>query len=308
MDVSIGIVSYNTKELIARCLDSIFMKTKGVHFEVVIVDNCSSDGTPMMLEECFPQVTLICNNENRGFSRSVNQAFMASQGDYFFILNPDTELYGNPIYELFNFMKSHPDVGVVGPKILYPNERLHPSCWKFMTLMLAILDVFQITLYFPGNSFSKRYNYDYWKHNYIREVDWITGAAFMTRRDIYQKLNMLDEQFFIYSEDMDYCFKAWKAGYKVLFNPNAIVIHHHAKGGTQHTHVRQIDYYKSLYLYIKKNLNKPKAILFRISTMIWALVYLIIRLCKSPFLRGREHLREYLQVPLRLLLFKGNGG
>jgi GT2 family glycosyltransferase len=307
MDVSIAIVSYNTKELLARCLESIFRKTKGVNYEVIVVDNNSLDGTPMMLEERFPQVTLICNNENRGFSRSVNQAFMVSHGDYFLILNPDTELYNNAIYELFNFMESHPDVGVVGPKILYPNERLHPSCWKFMTLTVAILDAFQITLYFPGNSFSKRYHYDYWKHNYIREVDWITGAAFMTRRDIYQKLNMLDEQFFIYSEDMDYCFKAWKAGYKVLFNPNAIVIHHHAKGGTQHTHVRQIDYYKSLHWYIKKNLNKPKAIMFRISTMIWALVYLIIRLCKSPFLRGREHIQEYLQVPLRLLLFKGHG-
>lgn len=306
MDVSVGIISYNTKELLIRCLESIFSRTKGVDFEIIVVDNCSYDGTPEMLKELFPHVSLINNDKNRGFSKAVNQAFKVSTGEFFFILNPDTELSNNAILELFNFIKSHPEVGVVGPKLIYPDGKLQFSCRRFMTLWAAIVDVFQIYLYFPRNIFSKKYNYDYWKHNYIREVDWFCGAAFMTRRDIYQKIDMLDERFFIYSEDMDYCLKAKKAGYKNFIIPKAIVIHHHAKGGTQHTQVRKIDYYRSLYLYIKKNSNTPRAIIFRVSVMLWALIYLIIRLCKAPFLRKREEVKEYLRIPLRLLVLKGH--
>lgn len=307
MDVSIGIVSYNTKDLLARCLESIFLKTEGVRFEVVVVDNCSTDGTLVMLKEYFPQVRLIGNNENRGYSKAVNQAYMVSKGDYFFIVNPDTEFVNNVAFELVKFFQSHPTAGVVGPKIIYPDGRLHRSCRRFITLPIAILDVFQLGLYFPNNLITRRYNYENWDHNSFREVDWLTGAAFMTSKAIFRKVDMFDERFFIYSEDMDYCFKVQKTGYTVFFNPCAIIIHHHAQGGTQYTTVRQIDYYKSLYFYIEKHLSKVAAFTFRISTIIWALVYLVIRLCKSPFLRGRGRARDYLQIPLRLLLFKGHG-
>ena len=106
MDVSVGIISYNTKELLIRCLESIFSRTKGVDFEIIVVDNCSYDGTPEMLKELFPQVSLINNDENRGFSKAVNQAFKVSTGEFFLILNPDTEFSNNVILELFNFIKS----------------------------------------------------------------------------------------------------------------------------------------------------------------------------------------------------------
>jgi len=307
MDISVAIVHYKTKELLAECLKSIFDKTSAINFEIIVVDNKSQDGTIEMLKESFPQVKLICNYKNLGFSKAVNQAFKLSQGDYFFILNPDTEIVNNAIFELFNFMKVHPEVAVAGPRLIFPDGKVQMSCRRFMTLSVAILDVFPINAYFSGNIFLKRFNYGYWKHEYIRGVDWVTGAAFMTRRDLYQKINMFDERFFIYAEDMDYCLKARKAGYKVFFMPEAVVMHYHAKGGTQFTYSRKVDYYQSLYLYIKKNLNSFKAIIFRISVVVWAFIYLIIRLIETPFLtREKESVIKHLQIPLRLLMWKGH--
>ena len=307
MDVSIAIVSYNTKDLLYKCLFSIFDKTRDLDFEVIVIDNSSSDGTVQMLNSLPFPIKAIANSSNLGFSKAINQAFKISLGKFFFILNPDTELINDAILELMNFMKAHPDSGVVGPRLMYPDGGLHSSSRRFLTLAVALMDVLQLSLYFPKNTFTRNYTYDYWEHDYIREVDWVTGAALMTKRDIYKKTGMLDEDFFMYCEDMDYCLSSKKLGFNTFFNPKALVCHHHAKGGSQYSNVRSVEYYKSMYLYIKKHSGKPKAFTFRIFVYCWAIVYLIVRLIKFPFTRNRSSIIQYLRVPLKLLRWQGYG-
>ena len=225
MELTIAIVNYNSSELLYECLTSLHNFSNNLKYEIIVVDNASSDNSAGLVKRSFPETVLIENNKNLGFAKAVNQAFQASTGDYLFLLNPDTRLTSNIFPGMLNFTHSHPEAGILAPRIEFPNGNLHLSARRFITLFGALFDIFQVHFYFPNNAVANRFNYKNWGHDKIRQVDWVTGAAFMTGREVFTKCGMMDERFFMYFEDMDYCMSVRKNGYKIFFCPQFSVVH-----------------------------------------------------------------------------------
>ena len=213
MDFSIIIVSYNTKALLKDCLTSVFSQTKGINFEVLVVDNGSNDGSVKMVKKRFPQVILIENRKNFGFARANNQGLRKAKGQYLLLLNSDTKIVDNALKELVSLAKKEKDLGIAGPKLLNPNKTAQPSTGPFYTLPVVFLSLFR------GDRFLRR------SYQSKREVEWVSGACFLINQEIIEKIGFLDENFFMYVEEMEYCFRAKKAGYKTYFYPQAEVFH-----------------------------------------------------------------------------------
>ena len=304
MDISVAIVSYNSSLMLYESVRSILDFAGDIEYEIIIVDNNSSDDSVESIKDSFPDVLVIENNNNLGFSKAVNQAFKASSGDYFFLLNPDAKLISIIFPGMLAFFRSHPEAGIIAPRIAFPDNSLHLSARRFITLFGAVLDVLQIHFYFPKNIVAKRFNYGNWKHDTIREVDWVTGAALMTKRETFLDCGMLDERFFMYFEDMDHCMSVRKKGYTIYFCPQFSVVHHHAKGGSDKLPVRNVDYYISLNRYLYKHKGLLKAIFFRISMLSWGLTYLLVRTAKYFISRQNQSFRERINTPHKLIFNK----
>lgn len=304
MDISLAIVNYNSYKMLFECIHSIYRFADKCTFEIIIVDNASSDNSVELLEQQFPQAQLIVNKDNLGFAKAVNQAFKVSSGEYFFLLNPDTRLISNIFPGMIEFFHRHPKTGILAPRIIFPDGSLHASTRRFITFLGAIMDVFQIHFYFPNNIIANKFNYNHWKHDKTRVVEWVTGAALMTKSEIFETCGMLDERFFMYFEDMDYCESIKKNGLKTYFCPDFALIHHHAKGGSDRLPVRSVDYYISLYHYLFKHFGSLKSGLFRIAMISWGLIYMAVRTFLYFISYTSLSLRERIDIPLRLIFFK----
>ena len=304
MDITIAIVNYNSSSMVLQCIRSVVEFSGDLDYEIIIVDNASSDDSVELIKASFPEHLLIENKTNLGFSKAVNQAFKASSGEYFFLLNPDAKLISNIFPGMISFFQTHPKAGIVAPRITFPDNRLHPSARRFITLLAAILDVLQIHFYFSNNAVAKRFEYDKWKHNEVREVDWVTGAAFLTKRKTFEDCGMLDERFFMYFEDMDYCMCVKQNGYATYFCPQFSVVHHHARGGSDKLPVRSVDYYISLHRYLLKHKGDLKATIFRIAMFSWGVAYLFARTAKHFVSGGSQSFLDRIDTPLRLIRYK----
>ena len=205
---------------------------------------------------------------------------------------------------MLDFFRSHPRAGIVAPRVVFPDNKLHPSARRFITLLGAILDVFQIHLYFPDNIVARMFTYDNWKHDSMRKVDWVTGAAFLTKRKTFEECGMLDERFFMYFEDMDYCMSVKEKDYETYFCPQFTVVHHHAKGGSDKLPVRSVDYYISLHRYLLKHKGSFGAALFRIAMFSWGVVYLFVRFMSHFVSRKNQSILDRIDTPLRLIRYK----
>lgn len=237
--VSVCIVTWNCRSLVVECLESFFFQPQGTQFEVIVVDNASTDGTPEAVAEAFPQVKLIRNVENRGFAAANNQALREAHGDYLFLLNPDTVLPPDALGELVRVADAFPQAGAIGPRLLNPDGSLQYSCRRWPSVKAAL---FRNTLFgrlFPGEPWTKEYLMMDWAHDEVREVDWISGAAMFLRRQAVEQVGLLDEAFFWGSEDVDYCRRLRQAGWKVLYSPQPAIIHR-IGGSTDQVVVRTI--------------------------------------------------------------------
>jgi len=226
-DLSIVIVSYNTRMLLAQCLDSIIKETPSLVFEIIVVDNNSEDGTQEMLARTFPQVKVLVNKENWGFAAANNRGIQAAIGDYVLLLNPDTVILHGAIEKTFEFLSSHTKAGIVGCKLWFPDGSLQRSVRSFPNVWNVFCEATFLYLvpWFKWTSQFTLSNVDY---NSERTVDWVCGAYMMMRRELVDRIGFLDEQFYMYTEEVDYCFRAWQAEYEVWFIPQAEVIHHWA--------------------------------------------------------------------------------
>jgi len=213
MDLSIIILSFNTKNLLDDCLDSVFQQTKGIKFEVLVVDNHSTDGSGEMVKKKFPQVKLISNQKNLGFAQANNQGMKKAQGKYLLLLNSDTKVKGSALKKLVSLAEEKRNLGIAGPKLLNLDETPQPSTGPFYTLPVTCFSLFR------GDR--------YLRHAYSQEkaVDWLYGACFLIKRELIDKIGFLDEKFFMYVEEMEFCFRAKKAGFQVYYFPQAEVYH-----------------------------------------------------------------------------------
>ncbi len=276
MDLSIVIVNWNVRELLRQCLSSVYRTTgDSLELEVIVVDNASSDGSVAMVREDFPQVHLIANAENLGFTRGNNQAIAQSQGRYVLLLNPDTEVVDDALTTMVCYMDAHPQVGALGPQLLYPDGSVQSSRRRFPTMATAFLESTVLQQWFPHNRVLRRYYVRDRRDDEVQEVDWVVGACLLARRQAIEQVGLLDEAFFMYSEEMDWCRRFKERGWQVVYLPTAQVIHHEARSSEQVKALQHIQFQRSKVLYFRKHHGRwPAEVLrlFLLATYAYQLV------------------------------------
>lgn len=229
MDLSIIIVNYKSKVKTTRCLEAIFKSDfKGLKYEVIVVDNASGDNLDDLAQK-HAELKLLYSSRNLGMGGGNNLGLKEAKGRLILILNPDTVVHPNAIRTLFDYLDSHPDVYIVGPKLLNPDGTLQPSCSRFPKVYTPVL-----RRTFLGDFFSSsrdKFMMTDFDHEEIREVDWLMGSCLLIRSDGWEGF---DERFFMYFEDIDVCRRAWRFKKKVVYDPQAIVVHDHARESARH--------------------------------------------------------------------------
>ena len=224
-DVSVIIVNWNTRDILRNCLLSIYEQTNEIDFEVIIVDNASTDGSVEMVKRDFPQAALIENMENRGFAVANNQGLKIAKGQYILLLNSDTIVLDGAIQKTVAFAEQHPEAAVIGCKVLNTDGSLQPTCFMFPSLINMFLSSTYLYKLFPRDRFFGRERMTWWDRNDVREVDVVTGCFMLVRRRAIEQTGLMDEQFFVYGEETDWCYRFKKAGWKILFTPDAAIVH-----------------------------------------------------------------------------------
>lgn len=253
MDLSLIIVNWNVCELLRRCLASIELNRGNLSLEVIVVDNASSDESVTLVEQEFPQVRLIASKENLGYTGGNNLGVKQAQGRYLLILNPDTEIVGNALQQMVVYLDEHPEVGVVGPQLLYPDGSIQSSRRRFPQLMMAFFLGTPLSWrWFPDNKLAHLYNVADKSDHEIQPVDWLVGAALMIRREAWQTVGPFDEEYFMYFEEVDWCRRCQRAGWGIHYLPTAQIIHHEHKSANKVPVANQIRLYRSRVRYFRK--------------------------------------------------------
>ena len=224
--VSVVIVSYNSRDTIGECLASLRSPAIG---EVVVIDNASSDGTADLVRETFPRVRVVANADNGGYARGVNQGIGLSSGRYVLVLNPDIAVEDGAVEALVRFMDAHPDAGLGASKLINPDGTLQYSCRRFYTLATLLLRRTPLGRLFRNSSAIADYLMLDYDHEESRPVDWVIGACMMVRREALRDIGPMDERFFLYFEDVDWCYRTWQAGHRVYYVPESVMCHRHVR-------------------------------------------------------------------------------
>jgi GT2 family glycosyltransferase len=262
-DLSIVIVSWNTCSELRGCLLSILAAAPG-SMEVTVVDNASSDGSADMVEKEFAGVRLIRNKDNLGFAVGSNIGINASRGRYVMLLNPDSEVRPGAFSRLLDFADSRPDAGIIGIKVLNSDGSIQYSCRHFPTLMAGIFRNTILGHFFPRNVYIRDYLLAEWDHSEVREVDWVSGAALVMRREFIEDVGLLDERFFMYCEDVDLGYRAMLEGWKVVYFPDAVVVHARAKSSDRTPNRMILEFHRSMYKFFRKHYLSKSSILVRL--------------------------------------------
>jgi GT2 family glycosyltransferase len=226
MDLSLILVYYKAREHLRACLPSLPAACAGLSYEVIVVDNASADGVADEVRREFPHVRWIENSENVGFARGVNRGLAVAGGRAIALLNPDTIVEPGAFATLVRHLDASPGTGAVGPKILDPDGSIQLSCRRFPTHWTGLFNRYSLlTRLFPNNPWSRAYLMLDFDHASTRAVDWISGACLVTRRDVVERVGPMDEAFFLFNEDVDWCRRMHDAGYDVVYLPEARCMH-----------------------------------------------------------------------------------
>ena len=226
VDVSFIIVSWNAKAYLLKCLKSLAATERGYTSEVIVVDNASSDGSVQAVKENFPRVRVVQLSYNAGFARANNVGMQIAQGRYWCLVNSDVEVLDDCMPALLREMAAQPEVGMIGPLLLEADGRTQISCWGFPSLWNMFCCALALDRLFPGSAWSNGYQMRHFQRDTARSVDILGGAFWLTRREAVLKVGPLDEGYFMYGEDMDWCKRFWQNGWRVTFFPNARAIHY----------------------------------------------------------------------------------
>ena len=225
MDVSIIIVNWNAREPLHKCLKSIYEYKGDADCEIIVIDNASTDRSVEMVKTTWLGVILVENSENLGFARANNIGIRQSTGQYVCLINPDVVVLQGCIRNLVEFMDRNPHVGMAGPRILNPDQTLQPSCRHFPTIWNNLCQSLTLNHLLPKSRFFSGSFMNYWAHDTVRKVDAIGGMFWMVRRQAINEAGFLDEDFFLYGEDIDWCRRFHAAGWDVMFYPGAEAVH-----------------------------------------------------------------------------------
>jgi len=266
VDLSVIIVSHNTRELLAACLQSLAEHLRGVAHEVCVVDNASTDGSAAMVRERFPGVRLLADERNRGFSVAVNAAIAVTAGRYVCWLNPDARLLNGGMAAVLAYFDAHERVGVVGPQLVNADGSVQLSSRAFPSYATAFFNRNSLlTRFFPRNRFTRHYLHTDRDPGVVQETDWVSGACLIHRRE----LGGPDERFFMYMEDIDFCLRARAAGWGVAYHP-ALRVLHHIGGSSRSMPVRRaIVLHRSIWRYYAKHFRRNPLLDGVSAMLIW---------------------------------------
>ncbi len=255
IDLSVVVVSWNVRELLQRCLASVIRSSRGdaLQCQVIVVDNASIDGSRDMVRQRFPTVELIASDTNLGFTGGNNIGIAHSTGRNILLLNPDTEVVGGALSRMVSYMDCHSDIGALGPKVLFPDGRVQSSRRRFPTLATAFLESTVLQQWFPRNHLLARYYVADAGDDQEQDVDWVIGACLLIRRAAWDQVGCLDEAFFMYSEELDWCRRAKAAGWRVIYLPDARIVHHEGQSSIQVVPARHIYFQSSKVYYFRKH-------------------------------------------------------
>jgi len=306
-DLSIIIVNWNTRDLLRKCLKSIYDNTSKLNFQVFVIDNASRDGSAEMVKKAFPQTYLIRNKENLGFARGNNQGFSRAKGRYILLLNPDTEVVKDALLKMVKYLELNKRAGAVSGRFVYPDGTFQRYYRRFPTFFSLI------TTWFLPSSLAYRLKStraylmlddDFEK---IIEVPQPAGACIMLRRDLFLNETFMDEQFPIFFGDVDLCRRIYKKGWKIFVLPEAEIVHHKGKGGLKQGKLSlslSAEYFISMINYFARYQGVIKAkllkIIFSLGFFLRILVFLMGVILK---IKNREEL-GYEMIRLRLFLFQ----
>jgi hypothetical protein len=307
LDVSVVIVNWNTRDVLRDCLASVYTNTKNIRFEVIVIDNASSDGSAEMVRGEFPHVILLMNPRNLGFATANNQGMSVANGRYVLLLNSDTILLDNAIEKTMAFADSHVQAGIVGCRVLNPDKSLQPTCFMFPSVLNMFLWATYLSRAFATSKFFGRERMIWWHRDDVREVDVATGCFMLVRSQAIEQVGLLDEQFFMYGEETDLCCRFKKAGWKILFTPDAEIIHLGGASTRQISSEMFQQYAKSMLLFFKKHKSWFS---YRIACVLLALCFSL----RAPFWLGKaicakntrdsniQRAKDYTTGALRALL------
>ena len=276
MDLSVCIVSWNVKDDLAKCLSSLDEGARGIASEIIVVDNASSDGSPELVAAEFPRAELIANRSNVGFAAANVQAMDRARGRHILLLNPDTLVPPGALAQLVRFADEHPRAGVVGPKLVYGDGRLQHSCRRFPTIAAALFRNTLLGALVPCARASASYLMEEWDHNEAREVDWVSGACMMIRREAFEEVGALDAGFYWGSEDVDYCWRVHEAGWQVLYTPEPMITHFVGRSTDQVMLRTIVRTHRSMYRLYSRHLARNPLSRGGVWLGVWARAALLI--------------------------------
>ncbi len=262
-DISIIIVNYNSGSLTKQCIKSIKNSGTKLDLEIIVVDNASSDDSVELLKSEFSDIKIIANKKNKGFAFGVNTGIKNADSRYILILNPDITLIDDPLTKLYNFMERAPKCGIVGAKLLNPNGTTQNSCFRFINpLIILYRRTFLGKLPFGKRALDWFLMKDF-DHESTRNVAWLLGSCLFVRKEAIRKVGLMDERFFLYFEDVDWCRRFHDAGYKVYYFPEAEMMHYHKRSSAQRGIFKEVlfnkiarEHIKSAIKYFIKYLGK----------------------------------------------------
>ncbi len=255
MDISVVIVSYNVSSFLDQALTTLKDSAQGLDYEVYVVDNASTDESVSMIRDKHSLVKLIENDSNVGFARANNQALKKVNGRYVLLLNPDTVLRRDTLKTMISFLDEHTDAGIAGCKVLNPDGTLQLACRRgFPTPGVAFFKMIGLSDLFPKSKTFGAYNLTYLDPDSLAEVDAVSGSFMMIRKEVIDKVGFLDENFFMYGEDLDICYRAKQAGWKVFYMPQTEIIHFKGESTkTVPTLKNRRDFFKAIHIFVDKH-------------------------------------------------------
>ncbi|MDI9639606.1 glycosyltransferase family 2 protein [Geitlerinema splendidum] len=295
-DLGIVILNWNTRDLLRKCLQTVFASEGAFSYQVIVVDNASTDGSADMVRAEFPQAMLIVNTENIGYPAGNNVGLRAlgygGKGQvapdaprYALLLNPDTEVPPTALQDMIRFMDSRPEVGIAGPKLVLPDGSLDKACKRgFPTPMVSLYHFSGLARLFPNSPRFARYNMTYIHPDQEAEVDSVVGAYMQIRREAIDAVGLLDETFFMYAEDLDWAYRIKGAGWAVIYHPQ-VVVRHVKRAASRQSRKAQFEFWRAMLLFYRKH--------YRQTTPLWLHSLIIAGL----LLKGGRDLLPELRHP-----------
>ena len=264
MDLSIVIVNWNAKDILHKCLAQVQDTTREIDYEVIVVDNASTDGSQAMVKQEFPSTRLIENSANVGFAGANNQGMALSQGRYVLLLNSDAFVGDSTLDTMVGFMDEHPEAGVGACKLRYGDGRLQPSCYTFPSLLTELYIALQLNKLLAKNREFGKYAMTWWDFNEVRDVDCVMGAFMLVRREVIEQAGMMDTSFFMFSEEVDWCYRIKQQGWQILYNPAVESVHLWGGSTKQVSHDMFLELHRSKVHFFRKYYGRLSTVLLKV--------------------------------------------